>query len=182
MAEKLIPGFENYTIDESGVVRNIYRVLMKSDGTTYTQQRRIKKAHINKVNGRYMITLRLDDGKSLTRFLHRLIALAFVPNPLNKPDINHINGVKTDNRIENLEWCTRKENSQHAERLNLIKRNKGTEHHLYKHGQASTKEYQRIWHRVTSRGYDWNALTQDQREAIGQLPKLSKWDTYGRNH
>lgn len=63
------------------------------------------------------------------RLYHRIIAECFVPNPHNKPDINHINGIKTDNRAENLEWCTRSENVIHAYKTGLERTVVGINNH-----------------------------------------------------
>lgn len=53
--------------------------------------------------------------------LHRIIAKTFLPNPQNKREVNHINGIKTDNRLSNLEWATRSENARHAYKTGLLK-------------------------------------------------------------
>ena len=65
-------------------------------------------------DGYLSCTLRNEDGTKTTYRVHRLIAMAFIPNPLNKPEVNHINSIRDDNRAENLEWVTRSENEKHA--------------------------------------------------------------------
>lgn len=65
-------------------------------------------------SGGYLFTSVIFDGKTKTCLIHRLVALAFIDNPDNKPEVNHINGVKSDNTVQNLQWVTKSENERHA--------------------------------------------------------------------
>lgn len=84
-----------------------------------------------KVSKGYYATGLSKNGKTKLGLIHRLVAQAFIPNPENKPQVNHINGVKTDNRIENLEWCTSRENTIHAFNNKLKIINKGKDNPMY---------------------------------------------------
>lgn len=75
--------------------------------------------YVPKTNSRYKHVTLIHNGVQYQKLFHRLIAETFIPNPYNKPQVNHINGIKTDNRIENLEWCNASENQKHSIEMGL---------------------------------------------------------------
>ena len=101
---KSIEGYEGYyEVSNLGRVRSLKRKGYKNgtlkQGSSHTQ---------------YWVVVLCKDGKRITKLVHRLVAKAFIPNPDNKPQVNHIDSNRKNNRVDNLEWVTPKENSQHA--------------------------------------------------------------------
>lgn len=108
------------------------RYLVSSEGRVWickhktadgrTMHGRFMKCTTSKKDGYVRLNYKWQ-GKPCCKTLHRAVAELFVPNPEGKPEINHINGDKTDNRAENLEWCTASENQKHALATGLRKLN-----------------------------------------------------------
>jgi len=113
---KSIIDFPNYEVNILGEVRNVIAG-------------RILKGLIDSHGYLYVV---LCNGKQKKHYVHRLLGLYFIPNPDNKPCIDHINRIRSDNRIENLRWATRAENSQN---VSLHKNNKLQQQYICKDGE-----------------------------------------------
>jgi hypothetical protein len=96
-------------------VSNLGKV--KSLGNEFSRKERLLKPSLQSKG--YLTVVLQKNGIRNMVLVHRLVAEYFVSNPLNKPQVNHINGVKTDNNIENLEWVSHRENLDHAIKNNL---------------------------------------------------------------
>lgn len=100
---KVIPFATNYKVDVEG---NVYA-------------RKGKMTPIVTGQGYLRLKLHCDNGDYKAFLVHRLVAMTYIPNPENKKEVNHINGIKSDNRLVNLEWNTRTENQKHSHRTGL---------------------------------------------------------------
>jgi len=104
-----IKGYEEYEINNEGVIKNKYGKILKPWKTKYG----------------YIRFKLCKNRKSKDFQLHRLVALQFIPNPENKPTVDHINRIRDDNRVINLRWATHKEQQENAIRQPPRKITKG---------------------------------------------------------
>lgn len=113
----LIPGFKKYSVNKKGEVKGVKGGVLKSCKDRY---------------GYLRVNVTRDDGKRSVVRVHRLVALTFCPNKNEHKNnqVDHINGIKTDNRAENLEWVSNQENQIRAVKMGLVKQRMGEKHHM----------------------------------------------------
>lgn len=102
---KTIKGFENYKVSNTGKVYSL-------------DKSKVMKPWV--INSGYQVIALVDRGISKRMLVHRLVALNFIGNPLNKPQVNHIDGDKLNNNVDNLEWTTSSENINHNKVLGRL--------------------------------------------------------------
>ena len=130
-----------YQISNLGRIKS----LPKKTNNQYSNIEIIMKQPLQGI-GYYSIQLR-KDKKFKTLMVHRLLSEVFIPNPENKKQVNHINGIKSDNRLENLEWVTSSENMKHAFRTGL-KSNHGEFHPMHKLSEIDVKIIRRLYNKT----------------------------------
>lgn len=127
---KPVLGYEGYyEVSSFGRVKSLPRIShLPGNSGTYIKKEKFMKIHKDRRYGYKQLELHTN-SKGKTWKIHRLVGLAFIPNPLNLPQLNHIDGDKTNNRVENLEWCDNSYNQIHAFRMGLNISRKGENHH-----------------------------------------------------
>ena len=119
---KVIKDFPKYAISNYGNIKSLYWQ-NNVNGKLYPREKLLTP--IKKKNGYLKVNLHNDEhkgrGKGCEFLIHRLVAEAFLENPKNLSEINHKDGNKENNKVSNLEWCTRRENVLHSYKLDLRK-------------------------------------------------------------
>lgn len=132
---KKIAGYENYTITDEGVIYSEKRNRYPGGFLRPTKTE----------NGYLRVKLK-NDHENKSYYVHRLVAMAFIPNPDNKKCVNHKDGNKENNCVDNLEWCTYSENMKHAvaHGLNHNPDTKGENHPSHKLSAVDVVEIRRL--------------------------------------
>ncbi|MFC0819748.1 NUMOD4 motif-containing HNH endonuclease [Moraxella marmotae] len=108
-----------YEVSEAGEVRSVDRLLYVTNQKERLFKGKVLSLVVN-VQNRYPQISLWKNNKGTSYYIHRLVAEAFIPNPDNKPEVNHKDGNRQNNHVCNLEWVTSTENSQHAINSNLL--------------------------------------------------------------
>lgn len=146
---KDVVGYENYYIvSNQGKVRSVERECTQYNGLTKNYNTRIlpSKDVATFVDKDGYIKVRLNKaGVKNNHMVHRLVAIAFIPNPENKPEVNHKFGIKSDNRASELEWMTTSENQQHAHDNKLYECQKGETNGMSKLSEEQVREIHKLY-------------------------------------
>lgn len=146
---KDIKGYEGlYIVSDLGKVRSLERECTQLNGLTGNYNTRTlpaKEVATFKDKDGYIKVKLNKSGVKNNHMVHRLVATAFIPNPENKPEVNHKFGIKSDNRASELEWMTTSENQQHAHDNKLYECQKGETNGMSKLSEGQVREIHKLY-------------------------------------
>lgn len=162
-----VVGFEGlYEVSNTQKVRSVGRCTVGKNGNVRNFNGKILSNSLS--NGYICYNLR-DGKRGYKCYLHRIIAEAFIPNPENKPCIDHINTIRTDNRIENLRWVTYKENSSNEKTKQHLKES-AYNNELCKNKIRKTRDKKGLNKKVYT--YDKNGKFQKEYNRASELAEI----------
>lgn len=165
-----IEGYEGmYQVSTLGRVRSLDRVL----GNNHFQQGRMCKLRLKK--GGYISVQLCKNSKHHEKNVHRLVAQAFIPNPDNKPTVNHIDEDKTNNAVSNLEWATHKENTNYG--TGIERRIKSRDYKSIREKQIQTNKERGLCRKVRQLDLGGNLVA--EYESIGDACRATGYDHGG---
>lgn len=170
MEWKDIKDYEGlYQISNTGLVKAMAKTWLSGEyrNSLRSKPETIIKCSI-KPNGYKQCTLS-KNGKVLNKRINRLVAEAFIPNPENKPEVNHKDGVKSNNHVSNLEWCTRQENLLHAYKNGLLKPARGENQG---NSKLKNKVVDEIREKYSTGNYTYKQLADEYDIYFGHVGKI----------
>lgn len=170
---KDVIGFESYyQISNFGNVRSKDRLVKCRNNSFAKKIGKVKKAGIT---GGYKVVLLSKENTEKGIGVHRLVAIHFIDNPENKKEVNHKDGNKLNNHVDNLEWCTRSENGQHSYDNGLQISRKGSKHHFAKINENIVKEMFDLFNSGLNKKEISEKITQISYSSICRILKGSTW-------
>ena len=163
---KPIKGFSMYEVSNHGRVYSHYNNMILKQNTF----------------SEYCHVVLYKNKKWYESSVHRLVAKSFIPNSNNLPQVNHIDGDKTNNNVENLEWVTPSENGKHAYKLGLSKPIKGEDHYLYdkKHSKETLRRMSEVKQGNKNPNYG-KSMSEEQKKKISST-KIKNGSAKGKNN
>jgi len=163
-----------YEISNFGRWKILPRIVNTGDKGSFKRglRERIITGHVS--HGYRVVGMKRDGVRKLVG-LHRMVAIAFLPNPNNLPVVNHINAVRHDNRVENLEWCTSKENMLHAIKMGRMNYAKGERQRSAKLTEDKVRAMRKLYESGDYSTYDLSKVFDIDSRHCGRIVKYESW-------
>lgn len=154
-------------------MKEYFNYKVNDDGSVLGFKNNKLKPQLDKY-GYHTVNLYID-RKMKTVKIHRLVAMCYIDNPENKPCVNHINGIKTDNRVENLEWCTVSENTKHSWNNKLSTSRKGETCNFSKLKELQVEEIRKLHNTGNFTQQKLADIFEISRSQIGNIVNNKRW-------